>query len=64
MANDSLTIQMRLQGAREAAAQAAAVAGGIKELGNAAGGAGRQMEAASHSTFLWNQGLYTLRRGT
>lgn len=61
--NETLRIRTRLEGARQTRAELLGVAAGISTVGDAALVTSRKIDTANRSSFLYRQGLYTLRRG-
>lgn len=60
--DDWLTIRTRLEGARQLQAQLAASAAEVRKFGQQVGATGRQVDDANKRNFLYQQGLFTLRR--
>lgn len=63
MADDSIDVRIRLQNARQFAADAALDAAAIRGVGAAAETTGRHVDVASRRSLLYSQALYTVRRG-
>lgn len=61
--DDWLTIRTRVLGARQARTELLAEAAAIKTVGDASLITSRHTDTASRSSFLYRQGLFTLRRG-
>src|SRR5262245_26346166 len=62
MAQDELVIRVKMQGARQYAADATLVAGSTERMGRAATTAGAGFNQAHKRGFLLNQTLFTMRR--
>ena len=61
-ADQLLLIRMKMQGQRVVQTELAATAAATRGVGDAAEVAGKKTRLARAETFLWRQGLYTLRR--
>jgi hypothetical protein len=60
--DDLILVRMRIQGARQAIADALGVSGAIKKLSDSTRGAAAASDEATRKGFLYQQGLFTLRR--
>jgi tape measure domain-containing protein len=60
---ENIDIRTRVLGARQAAAETAVVEGAVTKLDRAVDRSGRTMETSAKHGFLWNQAMFTVRRG-